>query len=243
MAYVLTLTLAFILATYLTVKSNFKSQFLIILLYLFIAFLSIFLGQINKDVIRILGGPFNYQWLYYSNFLKGREAVNAIIFNSSWTILSEFMKLSFIMVLIFFIFYFLLSIILQKINIKSIHLISIIGLLIIYLLVASWYVHKKHWDLSNIENPIISFLKSIITSQSSPVLFTMESHIDPEDFQSSNESPLNTARPNNWKKFHIKNVVIFVLESVPAEFIYNIGNHTPQHNTQFKRILKRIGHI
>ena len=239
LAYVLTLTLAFIIIVSLTDKSNLKSQLFMILLFLWIAFLSIFIGQINKDVIPILGGPFNYRWLYYSDFLRGREAVNAIIFYSSWSILLEYMKLSLIMVLILLILYCVLSIILQKITIKPIHCIIIIALFIIYFLLASWYIDKKHWDLSKIENPVISFLQSIITSQFSHVgeiisidsnisstLLAMETPFGREDFQATGENQLRTPKPNNWKKFDIKNVIIFVLESVPAQFIYNAGNYT-----------------
>jgi len=46
--------------------------------WLAVATFSVLAALLNREVVPIFGRPFTYQWLYYSDFLQGQDAKNAI---------------------------------------------------------------------------------------------------------------------------------------------------------------------
>ena len=58
-----------------------KSRGYVLCFYLIFIFVSIVLAVVNEKVIEVLGKPFNYQWLYYSDFLKSTDSSKAVSAN------------------------------------------------------------------------------------------------------------------------------------------------------------------
>src|SRR6185436_1604887 len=56
------------------VRFSRRAQIFIYSSYIVICSISLSLGIVNREILRVLGGPFNYQWLYYSDFLSGQIA-------------------------------------------------------------------------------------------------------------------------------------------------------------------------
>ena len=46
--------------------------------YVFFIFISLLIALINSKLIEVLGKPFNFQWLYYSDFLKSTDASKSL---------------------------------------------------------------------------------------------------------------------------------------------------------------------
>src|SRR5690606_20040861 len=89
---------------------------------------------------------------------------------------------------------------------------------VLFVLANRWYLSHKKWTPQYLANPVVTFLGTSPIFQSSPNLFEME--VSEEEIvemhrRHQNEEPLTpVASP-------LKNVVMLVLESVPAEFLKN----------------------
>ncbi|MBF8301980.1 MAG: Lipoteichoic acid synthase 2 [Candidatus Dadabacteria bacterium] len=235
--YVLVIT-AFFLIMLLPIRKNQKAQRLLYFIYLGTALLSLIIAFLNIKAVEMLGRPFNYQWLYYSDFLAGPDVKNVILSNVSWKLLLGTFTL---IIALLFVSSFLncgINFLLRKNNLKNAILIALIVLLFIYLPLANRYISRKQWEYSKLENPVISFLQSIIVSNESPFLFTMKTQIGSEDFQLSGYRPLESSSIQNSRNSKIKNIIIFVLESVPTEYIEAYGGSypvTPELNKYIKQ--------
>jgi len=235
--YVLVIT-AFFLIMLLPIRKNQKAQRLLYFIYLGTALLSLIIAFLNIKAVEMLGRPFNYQWLYYSDFLAGPDVKNVILSNVSWKLLLGTFTL---IIALLFVSSFLnrgINFLLRKNNLKNAILIALIVLLFIYLPLANRYISRKQWEYSKLENPVISFLQSIIVSNKSPFLFTMKTQIGSEDFQLSGYRPLESSSIQNSRNSKIKNIIIFVLESVPTEYIEAYGGSypvTPELNKYIKQ--------
>ena len=235
--YVLVIT-AFFLIILLPIRKNEKAQRLLYFVYIGAVLLSLIITFLNIKAVQILGRPFNYQWLYYSDFLRGPDVKNVIFSNVSWKLLLNIFALAIALLIVSYFLNLGVNFFLYKKNLSNAILITFLGLLFIYLPLANWYISKKQWEYSKLENPIISFLQSIITSKKIPFLFTMKTQIDSEDFQLSGYRPLESSSIQNSRHPRIKNIIIFVLESVPAEYIEAYGGSypvTPELNKYIKQ--------
>ena len=60
------------------------SRSLTVVLFAGVASLSLLLGFVNVRAIAELGHPVNYQWLYYSNFMRSLDSYTALAALLSW---------------------------------------------------------------------------------------------------------------------------------------------------------------
>lgn len=222
--YVLVITLLF-LGLLLLFKKNLKVQRLLSLIYTGVALFSLLAAFVNTQVIRLLGIPFNYQWFYYSDFLKSEEAKNAISANISSTLLLNIVTLSAAMLVASSLLVWSIRLLRDYSN-RSV-LITTTLFLFIYFPVAGRYISTTNWDYAKLANPITSFIESVIESQSHPVLFSMEVTEDLKEFQAVRDRPKDISINYNQVNAEIRNVIIFVMESVAAEYIEAYGGPYP----------------
>ena len=206
-------------------RNNITVQQIVSFSYFFAAFLILIQSLINIKVVQVLGSPFNYQWLYYSDFLKSLDARLAIQAVVSWKLVMIAMAGVTGMILIACFLNQAIKFALAKYISWRGLLICTIMLYLVYVPFANWYLNNKSkWDYAKLENPTFSFLHSIIPSDN-PRLFTMKTDVGYEDFQVVAERP--AVPVSNRTDSGIRNVLIFVLESVPSEYIEAYGGRYP----------------
>lgn len=241
--YVVAVTALFL--TFLVpLRKNLKAQRSLYLIYSIIALLSLLIGFSNIQVVHMLGRPFNYQWFYYSDFLGSQEAQSAIFANVSSSFLLNLLTLS--AALVISARSLLLAItLLPHYKAKRLLMFFAIASLLVYFPFANWYISTNAWDYPKLANPIVSFLQSVMASRTYPSLFTLELPADSDVVQEFIDKPLEKVSMQYQIHPELRNVVIFVLESVPAEYLEAYGGAYPvtpelnayrQHSLLFNNI-------
>ena len=191
-------------------KILFISLFILLMFFALIAI-------VNIDIVKYLGTPLNYQWFYYSDFLKSNDAKNAIQKNLNLTLIRD------IILLIAFVITsgILFSCIFILIK-KRIFLVSIISVsLVLFFIFGYSQVKDRRFQRNKILNPTTVFVSSLIKAESNLSLFSMtvsdSVRKDVEKLFYEKEVPIDTSNI-------ITNVIIFVLESTPAEYLGVFGS-------------------
>ena len=183
-----------------------------------LALFSLLFSLANIRIVTTLGKPFSYQYLYYSDFLKSVEVQKAVSYNMSIDILFIAIGVCGVVVIMSRYFSMTTSYILFRVGATKLMIVPFIVILPAYILFAKGYVSKNGWDAARLENPVSYFVMSYLSSYDNPALFTMKTSIGFEDFRG--DSYGKTIKEKRKSKLvRIKNVIIMVLESVPAEYL------------------------
>jgi lipoteichoic acid synthase len=188
--------------------------------FLFVTSLCLAVAVMHTRVIAVLGRPFNYQWLYYSGFLLSVDAREALLASVEWRMVAA--------ILIGVPACLLVSIhfgkwVEARTSDRRIPDWTVTGALLGTL--AAWSVlgqaqAKAHgWPYDKIANPIYEFTRSWVTASRQPALFTMRTTNSEAEF-----APADYTKSIPATHSGIKHVVLFVLESTPAEFLGIYGS-------------------
>ncbi|MES2592443.1 MAG: sulfatase [Bacteroidota bacterium] len=216
--YVSCITLLFLLLLFLF-KRYPAAQTFICSLFVAICFFSLIVSVFNIRVVEMLGKPFNYQWLYYSNFLKSDDAKAAISANVSITDIARTVSLCGFG---FFIGAAILKIIcLISVNYKFRKVAITVSMLLVlaYGITAHKKLKAQEWSYDRLANPVTAFMESVNPFAAPPALFTMDV---PDSLQYVKQQKIVQNTPLAPGK--IKNVIVFVMESTPAEYIETYGS-------------------
>ncbi len=214
-----------------------KMQRFILVLYTVLVFLVIIASVVNIKVVEMLGHPFNYQWLYYSDFLKSTDAAKSMAANLAL----PFIAGSLIMLLLVFMIGWLAY---QLYNKKMLPVVSIAPIFFLSSFIAQ--VNTKT-DAATASNPVLYFVRSLDAEDALPVVD--EKTLAESDFSQKNIDSLAAPYAESFKQYQIKNVVFLVLESTPWEYVSpysNIKGITPfidsykQHAVIFDKIYAHI---
>jgi phosphoglycerol transferase MdoB-like AlkP superfamily enzyme len=229
--YVASISLFFLLCI-VCVRSNPRLQRLMGHTYSVVAVFSLVVALANVKLVKVLGGPLTYQWLYYSDFMGSVDLRNDLWSTDSQGLLA----VAIVMTLVLLIVPRLAARAVENAPLWRVRSISFagIGCLAVYFSVATPWVAMRDHDRLKLVNPVVSFFRSIISSRQAPALFTMNTSLVFDDLPDQTDAPeplpiRNTALPGK----EVRNVVIFVLESVPAEYIDAYGeafSATPELN-------------
>jgi phosphoglycerol transferase MdoB-like AlkP superfamily enzyme len=183
-----------------------KGTKLIVILYSFLCLLCLLFSFINIKVTEVLGRPLNFQWLYYSDFLNSSDASKAIGENIS----SDYIwGCVFLLLAVFALVWLGLKAYSKWPGV----FVFIFPLL---LLLAFWaHLQKPAKGLDGI-NPVVYFLASITVKandQAQQAVTTVS------EFAQKNTDSIPAAYATAFQSAQIKNVIVFVLESTPAEYI------------------------
>ncbi len=191
----------------------FRKSWRIPVLYLFgfISVLSIVLCLLNIRVIELLGSPFSYQWLYYSDFLKSTDASEAIKANLDKSALAAYSLMILAAAPLTWLLY-------QGLIGRWKKLILVIFLLCLGI----GYFSKNTLPVASekIVNPVIYFLSSLINTNGLGLL-TDKNAGDQKKFLVKNNNVIDPLFAAKISKAGIKNVIVVVLESTAAEYITN----------------------
>jgi lipoteichoic acid synthase len=185
-----------------------NNRTLILLVFAGFAILSITICIINIKVTTLLGRPFNYQWLYYSDFLMSSDASRAIANNidkhSLWAYLIMILTVVPLVWLIYQLF------------VKSTGITS--AIFVICFSMGYFAKNDLSVDDGKKENPVIYFVSSLLQRNDLSVLAS-KNGVDINEFIKKNKNVLQPQYALKFRTANIKNVIVFVLESTPAEYI------------------------
>ena len=191
--------------------------------YIVLAIVSLLWAMANVEVVKMLGQPLNYPWLYYSGFLRGFDAQQAIAASFSWNVLGAIAGIIAGMTLI--------AVLLGK----GVYLwsgrrlarrLALGGFAagVVYLPLAAWSMREFHHP--SLQNPVVAFAESLI-GRGRPGLFSLSSDVGTKDFQINAERQ-HPAQPSVLARQPlVKNVLVVVLESVAAQYLPAYGGKYP----------------
>jgi lipoteichoic acid synthase len=190
-----------------------------------VAVVTIFAAALNIRIVEMLGGPFTYQWLYYSDFLDSPEAKSAIAENmtSQVNLLALFAICSMLAGA-----WLAAGLVASAISGRRVFFVPVVAIAIgfFFFPFAEGFADRMHWKQSQLANPVVAFLSSAMDRSDSVRIFDMEV---PEKFLSQNIARETSEPVAGTEAFvrdpRIKNVVVFVLESVPAKYIQSYGGN------------------
>ncbi len=189
-------------------------------IFIALALFSTFIAFTNISTVLYLGKPFNYMWLYYSDFLGSEEAKTALSANLSWKTAINLVSFCISMLLLSDIFLRISYILNLRKKVK--YTVYTILILLLSVLVIKSSKTSTNWEKGQSENAITSMLYSIISLHSSSSFFTAEIPKDIAPFdpaQSSvSENPFEIPEVHN-----VKNVLFIILESAGAVYFDAYG--------------------
>jgi phosphoglycerol transferase MdoB-like AlkP superfamily enzyme len=216
--FVSVLTLIFIVSG-LIIKNTFGKKVLYGF-FIFLAIISTLIAFVNIKVVVYLGKPFNYQWLYYSDFLGSEDAMS--VFKENLSLVSSFnliaMCISMLLVTrILDIFYSIIKS--QKKLLVSFYTLIGFGLIVSGGLA---YKAKSNWTKGQSENAISTMLMSIYSANSSSSFLSNKFSNEMPPFQLSqniSSENYNISSDENG----VKNLLFIILESAGAVYFDAYG--------------------
>jgi arylsulfatase A-like enzyme len=212
------------------VRRSWWLQRLVMVVYVLVALASLLVGIVNVTALRALGGPVTYQWLYYSDFLRSYDARLAIASHLSWRLVVGMVLACIAMLLAAKLLAGAIRRLFGSQDPRRLLVVSGLALLL-YLGLASWRWDRVHVSEAKLENPVVAFMESVGAVRQSPLLalLTRPTTIRGDELSKAADrgkegrGPHSPALPRAGNA-NIRNVVIFVLESVSAEYIGAYGS-------------------
>jgi lipoteichoic acid synthase len=222
--YVAALTAVFLALTAIA-RRNQTVQRMIYAVFVVVGVFSLLLAMANVRIVAIFGSPLTYSWLYYSDFLRGQDARNAIV--EALTV--KRLLLGAAMVALFLassrILAFGLRAAIRRVGARALAAIAI-PLLLLYFPIAGARVRRSGWREHKLKNPVVAFVRSMVVAGRSPSLLTMPTSFGSQDFEPLAAEPERSSRaPRGGDP--VRNVLIVVLESVAAEYLQPYGGRYP----------------
>lgn len=212
--YVAVITIIFITLLFVFRKSL-RAQNIIKHVFTGICLVSLLAALLNIRIVEMLGKPFNFRWFYYSGFLKSTDSHAALSSNISTSYILNIITVCLATIIAAVLFIYATEFILQKFKFKKILLAILICFNLGYVITAQKFLPGYKANYDNLANPVTAFLESVNPFASDPELYTMEIP-DSLKFVAKKKE---THRSNESLPEGIKNVVVVVLESTPAEYV------------------------
>lgn len=204
-------------------RSRSKAAGALVWSYMALALVVLLIAISNTKVVAMLGRPFNYQWLYYSDFLGSTEAQSAIISNVSARLVVHMAVLGVVLVGGGYALSYVVAWMRSRAKSRLPANLVLVGALIAYVPTSHWQIAAYGWEYSRLANPIVDFVESVFGAQATPGFFTMALPAGSQDeFTAKPALPPGPAvQPRGGAQ--VKNVVLFVMESVAAEYVDAYG--------------------
>jgi lipoteichoic acid synthase len=217
--FVFVLVLGFVLPMILLRKFR-KVQMVFFCVFSFITLVSLIVGILNIRIVEMLGKPFNYQWLYYSDFLKSPDSQAALQANISSEYIINIVLFCISAAALTYLIASITSLLMLQKWPQRILVSTLLFFTAGYLFGGYKVTERAHLEYDRLSNPVTAFLQSVNPFAGHPSLFTMEV---PDSLkyvvQKEKAPPLGIAAGGK-----IKNVIIYVLESTPAEYVQVYGS-------------------
>jgi arylsulfatase A-like enzyme len=183
----------------------------IFIVFLICAILFSLISILNIEIVKHLGRPLTYQWLYYADFMKGSEAKNAMAYNIAHGLILNISLLLIPGLLIATGFAFIPARAMKKTN------YVLLSALVILLVAGLIQVKTIPYNSGKIRNPFMELISSAITAGQSPELFSMKISGSDKIYIEQFHQPTLTPRPDSASL--ISNIILFVMESTPRDLV------------------------
>jgi lipoteichoic acid synthase len=188
-------------------------------MWIIVVGLSVVLALVNRLAVIRLGQPLSYQWLYYSDFLMGLDAYNTMAGLLSWRLLAQFAANCAAVVILGLLAGRLLASLVRA-GRARIPLALSAGVLALYFPLTAWLARAATLPLIQVRNPAVFLIGSAIGAEGGAALSTMPTAVGPDDFLMAGERPAGVSPlAGAANRAKVRNVIIFMMESVPARFI------------------------
>lgn len=218
--YVASLTLLFLGFLFLFQNSP-RVKSAIAYFFISLALISLVSGILNVRIVQLLGKPFNYRWLYYSDFLHSADAKAAMSSNISLAYIINIIIVCIAAIIGAILIISVIELLNHKYRLQKVLLTSLIFLNLGYLILAQKGINEYKWNYNKLANPVFSFVESVNPLKQDPELFTMEVA---DSLKMVKASGSILSERFNGLHNKIKNVIVLVLESTPAEYIEPYGS-------------------
>ena len=181
-------------------------------LFFGLLFFTVLISLLNIEVVKQLGTPFSYKWLYYSDFLKGNDAragaaktLTPAFIKNILGLLASFVLLAYVLHLLFTTF-------------DNPKWKSFVWIVVLVITGNSFYGFMKYpIKKANVQTPVFAFVASLY---------------DPPGEKKLMDTKLSATTINYIEAYHkrsyktpgiagttIDNIIVFVSESTPAQFV------------------------
>jgi len=218
--YIAVIIVLFVIA-FLWVK-NLKIKKIIYGIFLTLTLLSVLYAYLNIDIVKFLGKPLTFQWLYYSDFLGSIEAKTALFENLNGWIALNITAFCFSMLLLAGILQFVYRLMTPYKSAKYIAN-SFLGLVVIILFIRI-YKTNETWTKGESENPVFTTISSLLNPNSNSTFFTAIISPDMKPFNPA-ECVKSEISDDSITNHHIKNVLFIILESAGAIYFDGYGGN------------------
>jgi lipoteichoic acid synthase len=183
---------------------------------------------VNLNVVKELSTPFTWQWFYYSDSLMSLEARNAISANLTWrAVLITLAAMSCLLVLTIAFRAATLRVSRRRRAGRGFAAVLVLaaGSFVVF---GPRYLQDLKLRHAVVAEPVVAFVASLVDHKP-PLLLTMKTTTPPDDFAIGKDRPANTRGDTSAGRAAspIRDVLIFVLESVPAEYVEIYGGAYP----------------
>ncbi|MCC6407396.1 MAG: sulfatase [Planctomycetes bacterium] len=170
----------------------------------------------NVTVVAMLGKPFTFQWLYYSDFLSSADARAALAASTSprGVLMAASACLAAPLLGRAIGAAFRSATRAWSTGRAAWTLLPVLG---VYLWLGDWYLRSEKWPNAKIANPIVVFGESWLQTFTRPVLHSRETPYDGSDFGAS------VASSSLPPRAELEDVIVVVLESVGATYLDTFG--------------------
>lgn len=187
---------------------------MVAIIFFAVAFISVLWAAINIEVVRLLGEPVTLNWIYYSDSL--RAAIDGVMF----ALTPHNLLLLFLTAVGFVLGTFVLRSILHRVAARRLFdpIVAVLVLAISAGLIPL-FAKDPAWENAEALNPAMAFIRSAlyVGSPAVPAGTQQAPNVAGVGPVLAPTPPLKNDRQN------VRNVIFFVLESTPAEYIQSYG--------------------
>ncbi len=179
----------------------------LLIVYTVLAVLALLAAFANIKVTEMLGRPFNYQWFYYSDFLKSSDAILAVGAN----ITREYILAG---------IFLLLAGVATGWLVYQLHrqrTWSTLVVLLLWLITSGITSGRYQHTPAEAANPVFYFIRSVMADEDSRLIDKKYAGVS--EFYRPEKNRVPDSLANKIQAAGIRNLVFFVLESTPAEYV------------------------
>ncbi len=190
------------------------------------ALMTLIFGLVNLGAIGMLGAPVNFPWLYYSDFLTSLDARNAMKEQ-----LTVGKVLGFIgAVLALFLGGRGIRTVVRWCQARGAGRHLLVGssvVCLVYFAVMVWLYWWGDRNYNKNANPMVALVQSVFT-EDQPSIFELPTDVSTADIAVARErQDASVPATGSAADSQVRNVIYFVLESVPHEYVETYGGKYP----------------
>ncbi len=184
----------------------------------FVTFCAVILSTVlasllNIEVVKQLGTPFNYKWLYYSDFLKGNDARAGVA-----KALTKHLQLNLLLLLASYIIISLsISFLLQNLLLSRKWKVMIFSALILFTFMSFYEYKTNYYTIGKVQAPTTAFISSVFYPTGIEELLKTKISDETVQYVSNYHNNFYSSKPDSGHL--IDNIILFVSESTPKQLI------------------------